>query len=444
MPKSPLQIFVVTAKDKLKDQTKMKIKVNKSILNGTIAVPGSKSHSIRAIAAATMATGTSIIHSPLHSEDTIAALRTAEVLGAKIKTSDLAWEIEGCGGDFSNYDGQVIDMANSGTSLRIFTALAATADLPIKFDGDSSLRSRPMGQLLDALEKLGVKSTSDNGKCPISVTGPLSGSLTEVDGTSSQFLTALLFATPTANQDIEIVVKNLNEIPYVRITLGWLDMLGIRYETTPDLTKFKIFANQTYAPFEWTIPADFSTAAFPLIAAAVTGGNIKIQNLNFTDLQGDKAVFDYLEQMGTVIKRDKAYTQVSSAKLNAIELDLNSTPDALPAMAVAAACANGVTRIYNVPQARIKETDRIDCMTRELRKMGIAVDEFEDGMTITGGKLNGADLEGYDDHRIVMALTIAAMTATSRSTIAGAEAAAVTYPNFISDFQKLGANIEIL
>jgi len=113
-------------------------------------------------------------------------------------------------------------------------------------------------------------------------------------------------------------------------------------------------------------------------------------------------------------------------------------------MAVAAACANGVTRIYNVPQARIKETDRIDCMTRELRKMGVEVDEFDDGMTITGGKLNGANLEGYDDHRIVMALTIAAMTATSASTINGAEAAAVTYPNFISDFQKLGANIEIL
>ncbi|MCF6176397.1 MAG: 3-phosphoshikimate 1-carboxyvinyltransferase [Victivallaceae bacterium] len=422
----------------------MKIKINRSTLSGTIAVPGSKSHSIRAIAAATLANGTSIIHSPLRSEDTIAALRAAEMLGAKIKTSDQVWNITGCGGDFSAYNGAVIDMANSGTSLRIFTALAATAGFPVRFDGDSSLRSRPMKQLLDALAGLGVKSESNDGKCPISVTGPLSGNFTEVDGTSSQFLTALLFAAPTALQDIEIAVKNLNEIPYVKITLGWLDMLGIRYEATPDLTRFKVFANQSYAPFEWTIPADFSTAAFPLIAAAATGGNITIANLNFSDLQGDKAVFDYLEQMGTTIERDENYTYVTGGNLKAIELDLNATPDALPAVAVAAACANGTTRIYNVPQARIKETDRIDCMTRELRKMGAEVNEFEDGMTITGGKLNGASLEGYGDHRIVMALTIAAMTADDTSTINGAEAAAITYPNFISDFQKLGADIEIL
>ena len=366
------------------------------------------------------------------------------MLGAKIKTSDDMWEITGCGGDFSNYDGRVIDMANSGTSLRIFTALAATANFPIKFDGDASLRTRPMQQLLDALAKLGVQSESNNGKCPISVTGPLSTNLTEVDGTSSQFLTALLFAAPTAQQDIEIMVKNLNEIPYVRITLGWLDMLGIRYETTPDLKKFKVFANQTYHPFDWTIPADFSTAAFPLIAAAVTRGNVTIANLNFTDLQGDKAVFDYLEQMGTTIKREENNTLIKGNKLKATEFDLNATPDALPAMAVAAACANGTTRIYNVPQARIKETDRIECMTRELQKLGVTVNEFADGMTITGGKLTGAELEGYGDHRIVMALTVAAMVANGTSTINNAEAAAVTYPNFIKDFQELGANIEIL
>jgi 3-phosphoshikimate 1-carboxyvinyltransferase len=421
----------------------MKIKINRSTLSGTIAVPGSKSHSIRAIAAATMADGTSTIHSPLYSEDTLAALRAAEQLGAVIEKTENCWKITGNPTGLS-FNDSVIDMANSGTSLRIFTALAATADFPVTFDGDASLRSRPMGQLLDALNMLGVKIKSTNGKCPLTVQGPFSKNFTVVDGTSSQFLTALLFAAPTAKEDIQIKVNNLNEVPYVRITLGWLDMLGIHYECNSALTWFKVFANQSYKPFDWTIPADFSTAAFPLIASATTGGEITIANLNFSDLQGDKAVFDYLEQMGTEIERDEHYTYVTGGNLKAIELDLNATPDALPAVAVAAACANGTTRIYNVPQARIKETDRIDCMTRELRKMGIEVNDFEDGMTITGGKLHGAQLEGYGDHRIVMALTIAAMTAEGESIINGAEAAAVTYPNFITDFQRLGADIQII
>jgi len=421
----------------------MKIKINRSTVAGTIAVPGSKSHSIRAIAAAMQATGTSTIHSPLYSEDTLAALRAAEQLGAKIVKTEDCWSITAPTADFK-FNDSVIDMANSGTSLRIFTALAATASFPVTFDGDASLRTRPMGQLLDALALLGVKTTSTNGKCPLTVQGPFSNFTTEVDGTSSQFLTALLFAAPTAQEDIEIKVKNLNEIPYVKITLGWLDMLGIRYEANSDLTWFKVFANQSYKPFDWTIPADFSTAAFPLVAAAVTGGEVTIANLNFADLQGDKAVFDYLERMGIKIEREEQYTHVTGGDLNAVELDLNATPDALPAIAVAAACANGTTRIYNVPQARIKETDRIDCMTRELRKMGVKVDEFADGMTITGGDLHGATLEGYGDHRIVMALTIAAMTANGESIINGAEAAAVTYPNFIADFQHIGANIQII
>lgn len=421
----------------------MKIKIKRSTISGTIAVPGSKSHSIRAIAAATMADGTSTINNPLHSEDTLAALRAAKNLGATITGNDDCWKITGTAAEFK-YDGSVIDMANSGTSLRIFTALAATANIPISFDGDASLRSRPMEQLLNALALLGVKTTSEHGKCPLTVHGPLSGSLTEVDGTSSQFLTALLFAAPTAKADIHIQVKNLNEIPYVRLTLDWLKMLGINYECSSDLTQFKIFANQSYKPFNQVIPADFSTAAFPLIAAATTGSEVTIANLNFADLQGDKVVFDYLEQMGTKIDRDSQYTYVTGGKLHAVELDLNATPDALPAIAVAAACANGKTKIYNVPQARIKETDRIACMTKELSKMGIQVDEFADGMTITGGKLKGAELEGYADHRIVMALTIAAMNAAGTSIINGAEAAAVTYPNFITDFQNLGANIQIV
>ncbi|MFA6714836.1 MAG: 3-phosphoshikimate 1-carboxyvinyltransferase [Victivallaceae bacterium] len=421
----------------------MKIKVRRSILNGELAVPGSKSHTIRAIAAALMAEGVSIVRAPLESADTRSTLEAAKLLGAKVREFPGRWEITGTGGRINN-PGKVIDMGNSGTGLRILSGIAGTADSEITFDGDASLRSRPMKQLTDALGNLGVKITSRDGKCPVSFRGPLKGGRTEVIGTSSQFLTSLLFACPFAQNDTEIIPVKLQEKPYVEITLGWLERLGVKLERTPDMSYFKVPCGQKFKAFDWTIPADFSTAAFPLGAGAVAGGAVRIKNLDFNDLQGDKAVFDFVEKFGAKVERLPGYTQVSPGRLSALELDLNATPDALPLLAVVAACAEGTTRFVNVAQARIKETDRIACMTRELGKMGIEVEELPDGMVIRGGKLRGAELESYDDHRIVMALTVAALAAEGESVINKAESAAVTYPGFISDFKALGADIEVL
>jgi 3-phosphoshikimate 1-carboxyvinyltransferase len=421
----------------------MKIKVCKSILNGELAVPGSKSHTIRAIAAALMAEGISIVRAPLDSADTRSMLEAAKLLGAKVCEHLDRWEITGTGGKVA-VPGQVIDMGNSGTGLRILSGIAGTADGKITFDGDASLRSRPMGQLTDALNNLGVKVETLGGKCPVSLQGPLRGGKTEVVGTSSQFLTALLFACPFAKNDTEIFPVDLQEKPYVEITLGWLKRLGVEFEAAPDMSYFKVPCGQKFKAFDWTIPADFSTAAFPLGAGAIAGGEIRIKNLDFNDLQGDKAVFDFVEQFGAKIERSAEYTRVSSGELHAVKLDLNSTPDALPLLAVVAACAEGTSRFFNVAQARIKETDRIACMTCELRKMGIEVQELPDGMIIHGGKLRGAELESYDDHRIVMALTVAALAADGESVINDAESAAVTYPDFIADFKALGADIEVV
>jgi len=421
----------------------MKIKVCKSILNGELAVPGSKSHTIRAIAAALMAEGTSIVRAPLESADTRSTLEAAKLLGAKVCEHLDHWEITGVGGNISDPQ-QIIDMGNSGTGLRILSGIAGTADCKITFDGDSSLRSRPMGQLTDALSNLGVEVETSDGKCPVSFLGPLQGGKTEVLGTSSQFLTALLFACPFAKTDTEIFPIDLQEKPYVEITLGWLKRLGVEFEAAADMSYFKVPCGQKFKAFDWTIPADFSTATFPLGAGAIAGGEVRIKNLDFNDLQGDKAVFDFVEQFGAIVERFDEYTRVSTGKLHAVVLDLNATPDALPLLAVVAACAKGTTRFVNVAQARIKETDRIACMTSELKKMGIDVQELPDGMIIHGGKLQGAELKGYDDHRIVMALTVAALVADGTSIISDAESAAVTYPDFISDFKALGADIEVV
>lgn len=420
----------------------MKIKIKRSKINGEISVPGSKSHTIRAVAVATMATGKSVIHAPLVSGDTLSSLKASEAFGAEILKEKNKWTISGVGGKIKD-PGKVIDMGNSGTSLRIFSGLAATSSHKVAFDGDDSLRTRPMGQLLDALEMLGVRSESQKGKCPLWIQGPVAGGKTRINGQSSQFLTALLFAAPLAEKDTAIEVYNLNEKPYVEITLDWLSRQGIEYDCQESLEYFEIKGAQSYKAFERAVPADFSTATFPLVAAAVTGGKAIIRNLDFEDRQGDKEVFKHLEKMGMTVKKHAEYTEVVlEGKLKGAEIDLNSTPDALPAMAVAACFAEGKTALLNVPQARIKETDRIDCMTKELRKMGAKVEELEDGMVIEGSPLKGAEVEGYADHRIVMALAIAGLSADGETIVNGAEAAAVTYPDFVKDFKLLGADIQ--
>lgn len=385
----------------------MSIVVRKSELNGTIAVPGSKSHTVRAIAVALMASGTSKILNPLISGDTFSALKAAELLGAGIEKKPDELLIDGTGGNFSRPDG-IVDMGNSGTSLRIFTALAATGDFNIVFDGDESLRSRPMENLLQPLRKAGVELKSNKGKCPVEIRGPFMGGELLVNGISSQFLTAVLFAAFKARNDTNIKVENLHEIPYVEITLDWLKEQKMDFSYSDDYTQFEIPAGQNYKSFERTVQADFSTACFPLVAATVTQGEIKLENLDFSDPQGDKEVFKFFEQMGTDIKMDnKSLTVAMNARLEAGDFDLNATPDALPAMAVAAAFADGKTRLLNVPQARIKETDRISCMSTELNKMGIETEELEDGLIVYGGKPKAAVLNGYNDHRIAMALAVA-------------------------------------
>lgn len=420
----------------------MEISVKKSKINGQVEIPGSKSHTIRSILIASLANGTSTIKMPLVSEDTLSCLSAASVLGAWVKRGDDSiWRISGTGGRLLQ-PARTINMGNSGTGLRLFTALAATAGFKVSFDGDDSLRTREMASLLESLGAMGAKTESTNGKCPISVTGPIEGRDILVDGKTSQFLSAILLVAPLLKNDTTIHVSKLNEQPYVLLTLDWLDREGIRYEMDKNMIRFKVFGGQKYGPFSTRIPVDFSTAAFPLLSAAVTGGEVKIPNLDFNDPQGDKAVFDYFTQMGVKIATDNHVTTIRGPKrLKPFDLDLNATPDALPVLAVAGACADGVSYLRNVPQARIKETDRIACMSSELRKMGVVIEELSDGMVVTGGKLKGStDLESFKDHRIAMALSIAGLAAEGETIVRNSECAAVTYPSFVEDFKKMGAN----
>lgn len=428
----------------------MLLSVRHSQINGETAVPGSKSHTIRALAIAALAKGTSVIKMPLVSDDTLSCLSAACALGAWVRRGDdSTWQVFGTGGRLIE-PAHPLDMGNSGTGLRIFSALASLSSSPISFGGDESLQNRPMAALLSALTDLGAKTESADGHCPLTVTGPIHGGETTVDGTSSQYLSALLLAAPLAVGDTILNVPFLNEVPYVEMTLAWLKRQNINLKYNKTYTRFHVVGGQQFTPFNETIPGDFSTAAFPLAAAIVTGGGITIRNLDFKDPQGDKAFVDFARQMGAKIETGPGFATVKPGpvKLHSAELDLNSTPDLLPILSVVAARAEGITVLKNVAQARLKETDRIAVMAHELTKMGIQVEEFEDGMAITGGKLKPAHVDSFRDHRVAMSLAIAGMTCGAKETeptvIDSAESISVTYPTFVEDFIRLGAGFYLV
>ncbi len=434
----------------------MKLIVKKSRLAGEVVMPASKSHTIRAVVIASLAAGESAIRSPLASGDTQAAVNCYRALGARIDTSDSKlWKIIGTGGEITAPP-ESIDVGNSGTTLRIAMGSAALAGKgqTITFTGDEQIQTRPVGPLMDALGDLGAKCTSlkKNSKfeirnsklrtAPVQVTGKLTGGKTTIACHTSQYLSSLLLCTPLAAGDTEINVTLLNEPGYVQMTLDWLDKQQIEYENQ-QFCKFKIKGGQSYKSFDAAIGADFSSATFFLCAAALVADEVTLLSLDFSDSQPDKAVVDYLKAMGADISIGPTSVTIKAATLKGIEIDMNQTPDALPAMAVTAAFAEGTTRLVNVAQARGKETDRIKCMAEELKKMAVDVEELPDGLIIRHSKVKPAQLDGRSDHRTVMALSLAGLNLDGQTSIDTAEAMSVTFPDYVKLMKSIGANMEM-
>lgn len=419
------------------------LEVKASGLQGQVAIPGSKSHTIRALLIASLASGESRLRAPLVSADAEAAVRTCRALGAEIETGN-DWLVRGVGGQVQTPE-DVLDVGNSGTTLYLAAAVAALGSGMTVLTGDEQIRRRPVGPLLGALQDLGAMavSTRGNGLAPLVVSGPLSGGHTTIACPTSQYLTALLLACPLAAGETVIEVTELNERPYVEMTLDWLNRQGIVYEAQ-GLEHYRIPGGQSYRAFDRLIPADFSSATFFLCAAAVGDNEVVLTGLDLEDCQGDKAVVEMLRAMGADIREEEGGLRVRGEALHGAELDLNATPDALPALAATACLAEGETRLVNVPQARLKETDRIAVMYEELRKLGADVTERPDGLVVRGGRLRGGSVEGHGDHRVVMALAVAGLRAESPVRISTAEAMAVTFPDFVTLMQGLGAQMAVV
>jgi len=422
----------------------VKLICRQSRLTGEATLPGSKSHTIRAVAIASLAQGESAIRAPLVSTDTCAAVEAYRALGAEIEVEEGLWRVRGFGGEVRVPD-DVIDVRNSGVTLR--TALGSCALLRegmAVLTGDAQIRRRPAGPLAQSLTDLGanVRSTRDNGCAPFVVEGRLRGGETSLEGTTSQYVTGLLINAPLADGDSVIRVTKLNEAPYVEMTLDWLRRQGIRF-AQDGLTEFHVPGGQHYLPVARAIPADWSSATFFVGAGALPGNSVTLLGLDLADTQGDKAILDYVREMGADIQVSDREIRVSGRELVGRELDLNATPDALPTLAVLGCFAQGVTRLVNVPQARIKETDRIAVMAQELAKMGAKVEELPDGLVVYESQLRPAEVDGHDDHRVVMALAVAGCSLSGETVVHGAEAAAVTFPEFGDCMKALGAQISV-
>jgi len=419
----------------------MNCRVEKSEISGNIVCPSNKSYTHRAIFLASLADGKSIIKNILRSGDTNATINACKNFGVEIK--DVGNDITVSSTGELKIHSNTIDAANSGTTIRIATAISALSNDKIVLTGDSSLKKRPMQPLLDALESLGAKCSSSSGKPPISVSGTIKGGEVRIPGNiSSQFISALMITAPKLENGLILNIQGkLVSKPYVDATITMMKKFGVEVETETPYKKY-VIPEQNYKATTLTIPSDFSSLALLLSAAVLLGEDLTIQISTGSMPQADEAIIDILEIMGVVITLDKNTIKIKSPeKLDGGKFDLSNSPDLIPAIAILALKTSKPIEIFNVEHARYKETDRIAIIARELAKLGIKVKEKKDGLVLNNSdNLTGADLNSENDHRLFMAFCIAGMY-VGNCTISDPESVKISYPNFISEMKRIGCKI---
>jgi 3-phosphoshikimate 1-carboxyvinyltransferase len=434
----------------------MDVRISPSRVRGTARAPPSKSYTHRAILAAGYADG-AIVRNPLFSADTAATARAVEAYGGETTRVDGDLDVSGFAGD-PETPSDVIDCANSGTTMRLTASTGGLIDGLAVLTGDSSLRSRPQGPLLDALDGLGARaeSTRGNGQAPIIVGSGIENTNTSIRGdVSSQYITGLLMAGAVTEGGIEIdLTTELKSAPYVDITLEVLEAFDIEATViggddsaieSAGAEGFRVAGDQIYEPTdgEYRVPGDFSSMSYLLAAGALAADGEFVVEGARPSAQGDAAIVEVLESMGADIEwdREAGRITVTRSQLEGIEVGVANTPDLLPTIAALGAAAEGTTRITDCAHVRLKETDRVAAMATELEKMGIDTDEREDELRVHGGNLEGATVEGHEDHRIIMALAVAALVATGETTITCAEDVDVSFPSFFDVFAEIGVEI---
>ncbi len=420
------------------------LSVTPSTLSGTITASPSKSHTLRAILFASMAKGVSSIQNVLDSPDTSAMINACIALGAHITREENTLHITGVAG-MPLLPDNIIDAGNSGQVLRFVGALAALLDGYVVLTGDNSVRhNRPVKPLMDGLTGLGATciSTKNDFHAPLIIKGPITPGHTVLTGEDSQPVSGLLMACAFLPGASTIDVKQAGEKPWVALTLSWFDKLGIAY-THENFEHYAIPGNARIQGFNYTVAGDFSSIAYPVVAALITGSRITIKACDMNDAQGDKQLIEVLKSMGARIEyHDECLEVHKSPRLKGRTIDVNPMIDALPILAVLGCYADGTTTLINAGIARKKESDRLKTITLELQKMGANITEEATSLTIQKSSLNGATTYAHDDHRIAMSLAVAGLGATHPSIIQGIDCIKKSYPGFLSDIEALGAQME--
>ena len=421
------------------------VKVKRSSIMGSVRCPPSKSYTHRGVAVASLAEGKSIIRNPLISRDTRATIDGCRILGSYVHL-DADGYIEVHGRDRFTDGYRVINAENSGTTIRILTSISSLVQHGnTMLYGDASLNRRPMQPLIDALRQLGVICRSiSHGTPPLLVNGDgLEGGRAYITGSvSSQFISALLIPAVHARESVEIHVTDEQvSYPYIDATIAVMERFSVKVERE-GYSYYRVDNSQEYRSTEFYVPGDFSSAAM-LLAAGALAGEVTVTGLDSTLPQADARIVDILESMSVDVK-----VHINSIKIGKSEsieggvFNLGASPDLLPVLAVLALKAKGTVEIRGVRHARVKETDRVANIAREIAKLGAQVKEYEDGLSIKAPeKIRNAVLESYDDHRLFMALCIASLLA-DECIVNGADSVDVSYPTFIDDMRSLGASIE--
>jgi 3-phosphoshikimate 1-carboxyvinyltransferase len=395
-------------------------------LSATVRVPGSKSLTNRALLISALAEGTTRLTNALFSDDSCYFAKALQVLGFDVQLDETNQEMTVTGLSGNIPAGKVeLFVGNAGTAARFLTAFLTLGNGEYILDGDARMRERPIQDLIEALNQLGVELEADNNCPPVEISGKgLPGGKTKIAGNiSSQFLSALLMVAPYAKSPVEIeVTTELNSKPYVDMTLAVMKDFGVevqrdafRHFTVP-ITNYQLppsnlqslVSNPSLSIATYTIEPDASAASYFFAAPAICGGTMRVEKINRTSKQGDIAFLDILQEMGCTIKEGMDFIEVAGTDaLTGVDVDMRDIPDTAQTLAAIAPFASSATRIRGIASARVKETDRVHATCTELARIGVPVEEHEDGMTIYPcNNIKPGTIQTYNDHRMAMAFAL--------------------------------------
>lgn len=410
---------------------------------GEITAPPSKAYTQRALFTALLSRGVTRIETPLSCDDTEATMNAISSLGASVKREEEAkvWAVRGIGRPKATV--KEIHCGESGVTLRFTIPIASLTGAGIRLTGGGSLMRRPIEPLSEAMNQLGVRVVAERDWVRVEGGPPKGGEAYIRGDISSQFISGLLLAGPMMARGLHLKLTSpLESRGYVSLTIEILNRHGIDVKSNDEMSSFKIPSGQRYRPAAHRVPGDYSSAAFAMSAAAITGSKLLVRGLKRENREPDSALVEILSQMGIQTSFMKEGVSVEGSRPRAVTVDLRDFPDLGPVMAVLGCYADGETRITGAGRLRYKESDRLAAVTAELRSLGAEIEETEEGLLASGRRsLNAGVVHSHGDHRIAMALSIAAMGARDAVVIKGAECVSKSYPNFFDDLRSLGVEI---